>query len=419
MGAELLVEQSGQAQEKTQTGKRTEQGLQQRPYLYELDQMRVLTILCMVAVHVLVYTAILTPDPVGIQVQNLVFNALRFTRTIFLFITAVALVFTYYGKPFSFAGFWKKRGVGVLIPYVIWTIIYTYINDPQPSPWAFLTATLGNVLSGNASLQLYYVVLILQFYLLFPAFLWLLQRVKQHPWTLVGMSFVVQLLLWTVDYYTLEAHGPTTGFWAFVAQYQERFVLSYQLYFILGGVVALHMSAVRAWLLTHRTWVLVALGVTLAARTLVYVFQFDVAHIALPYTVEVFQPVMVFYSISMIAFLYWLIYRSVRKQEQQKQSKARRLWHTLSDASFGIYLIHPIVMGLVFILVILPLRFWAPGLVCIALTWLLTVLGSAAWSILFMNLPILSRLVGRPRRMSDPLPLVDWLKRRAAPRQLA
>src|SRR5579885_3081732 len=105
MGAELLVEQSGQAQEKTQTGKRTEQGLQQRPYLYELDQMRVLTILCMVAVHVLVYTAILTPDPVGIQVQNLVFNALRFTRTIFLFITAVALVFTYYGKPFSFAGF--------------------------------------------------------------------------------------------------------------------------------------------------------------------------------------------------------------------------------------------------------------------------------------------------------------------------
>jgi peptidoglycan/LPS O-acetylase OafA/YrhL len=414
MRPELLVDQKEQKQTKTTPQERS----QKRPYIYELDQMRVITILCMVAVHVFIYTVFLTRDPVEMQVSNSLYNAVRFTRTTFMFITAVALVATYYGKPFSFTGFWKKRGVGVLIPYVIWTIIYTSINDPRSSPWAFLIATLGNMLSGDASLQLYYVVLILQFYLLLPGFLWLLRRTKQHHWTLVGVSFVIQLLLWTVDYYTFEAHPPTSSFWTFVAYYNYRFVLTYQFFFILGGVVALHLSAVRAWLLTHRTWILAALGVTLVARTLVYVLQFNVAHMNFPYSVEVVQPVMVFYSVSVIAFLYWLTYRSTRKHEQQRQSKARRLWHTLSDASFGIYLVHPIVMGLVFILVIFPLRSWVPGLVCVALTWLLTVLGSVAWSILFMRLPVLSRLVGRSWQAPEQMPLVGWLKRRAAPRPL-
>jgi peptidoglycan/LPS O-acetylase OafA/YrhL len=417
MQPELLVEQ-GKLQEKTQTKQKNEKELPQHPYIYELDHMRVLTILCMVAVHVLVNTAFLVPDPLGTQVMNGIFNALSFSRMIFIFITSVALVATYYGKPFSLGGFWKKRGIGVLLPYIVWTLIYTAFHNAQRSLWVFLTTTLGNALSGNASLQLYYIVLILQFYLFFPAFLWLLRRMKQHPWTLLGVSFAVQLVLWAVDYYALEAHIPSTGFWAFVAQYQERFVLTYQLYFVLGGVVALHLSEVRAWLLSHRTWVLAALGVTLAARTLVYVFQFDVVHMDLSYTVEVVQPIMVFYSVSVIAFLYWLTYRSVKRFDQQKQLKGQGFWHTLSDASFGIYLVHPIVMSLVLFLIISPLRSWVPGLVCVALTWLLTVLGSAAWSILFIKLPILSRLVGRSRQMSGQMLLVGRLKRRMVLRTL-
>jgi probable poly-beta-1,6-N-acetyl-D-glucosamine export protein len=411
--SEPLVEQD-KLKAKKPAEERNQNGPQQRPYIDELDQIRAITIFCMVAVHVLIYTAFLAPDPLGTQVFNGVYNAVRFTRTIFMFITAAALVSTYYGKPFSFMGFWKKRSVGVLLPYVIWTIIYTTINDPQHSLWAFLITTLKNVLSGNASIQLYYIGITLQFYLLLPGFLWLLQRAKQHPWTLVGVSFVLQIILWTVDYYTLEAHIPSTGFFALVARYQYRFVFLYQFYFVLGGVVALHLSEVRAWLLSHRTWVFVAVGVTLTARTLVYVFQFDVAHLPIDYTVEVLQPVMVFYSVSVIAFLFWLAYRSVRKRDPQRPSRGRRFWRTLSDASFGVYLVHPIVMGLVFIWVIFPLRSWVPGLVCVALTWLLTAFGSTVWSLVFMNLPILSRLVGRSHRMSDQALLTGWLKRQVA-----
>jgi peptidoglycan/LPS O-acetylase OafA/YrhL len=265
------------------------------------------------------------------------------------------------------------------------------------------------VLSGNASLQLYYIVLILQFYLLLPAFLWLLRRTKQHPWRLVSVSFVLQMILWTVDYYTLEAHSPSSTFWAFVAYYHPHFVVFYQFFFVLGGVVALHLSTWRAWVLAHWRWVLVAFAVTLIARTLVFVFEFDVAHLPLGYTTEALQPVMVFYSVGVIAFLYWLAYRFVLKHPNWQH-----FWHTLSDASFGVFLVHPVIMGLVFLWVIFPLRSRVPGLVCVALTWLLTVLGSAVWSTLFMRLPVLSHVVGRSRRMPDHMLLVSRLKRRAA-----
>lgn len=418
MPSELRREQ-GTVQEKTQTQESTPVGQQQRSYLYELDQMRALTILCMVAVHVLDATAILIPrSPLGTQVQYGVYNALHWTRLIFMFITALALVSSYYGKLFSFPGFWKKRSLGVLLPYVIWTIIYTAISDSsRPSLRAFLITTLGNVLSGNASFQLYYILLLLQFYLLLPVFLWLLKRTRQHPWTLVVLSFLLQVILWAVDYYTLEANRPSTGFWALVAHYQERFVLTYQFYFVLGGVVALHLTGVRAWLLAHRTWIFVSLGVTLTALSLGYVFQLNVAHMSLAHAIEVLQPAMVFYSISVIAFLYWFSYRPVINQAQPMKLKGQHFWRMLSNASFGIYLVHPLVLGLVLIWVIFPVDSWLPVVVCVGLTWLLTALGSAAWSILFLNLPLLSHLVGRSRRMSDQWLMAGWLQRWFSPRK--
>lgn len=414
MQSEFLIKQD-RYKEKRQKGGSNQEGQQRRPYVYELDQLRVVTALSVIVVHVLAFTAFLNPDPLGTLAHNGLLNAFHFTRDVFMFITGLALVYTYYGKPFALTRFWKKRSVGVLIPYLIWTIIYTFINAYQPSPGAMLTTILGNVLSGNASYQLYYILLTLQFYLLLPVFLWLLGRVERHPWTALGVSFVAQLILWTVDYFTLEAHAPSSGFFAFVAQYQDSFVLTYQFYFVLGGIVALHLPEVRAWLLTHRLWIFISLGVTLAALSLVYLYQTNVAQASIGYAVQVLQPAMIFYSVSVIAFLYWLAYRRVSKRVQGEQPRGQRFWHTLSDASFGIYLVHPIVLSAVLLFIIPSVETFLPGFASVSLTWVLAASGAALCSIVMMNIPILSRLVGRSRRLSDGFPLADWLKRALTP----
>jgi len=111
--------------------------------------------------------------------------------------------------------------------------------------------------------------------------------------------------------------------------------------------------------------------------------------------VLVLQPVMAFYSIGAIAFLYWIAYRGTMKAQKAGATRTRNTWHSFSDASFGIYLVHPLFLGAAEMFVLPHLRAW-PAAAEVFLAWLLTAAGSLAFSLLLLRLPYLSRLVGRP-----------------------
>jgi probable poly-beta-1,6-N-acetyl-D-glucosamine export protein len=99
-----------------------------RPFVYELNPLRATTALVVVAVHVLAFTAALNSTALGLQLQNALVVAVHYTREMFMFVTAFALVYVYYGKPFSATRFWKRRMIGVLLPYCIWSIFYVCLT---------------------------------------------------------------------------------------------------------------------------------------------------------------------------------------------------------------------------------------------------------------------------------------------------
>src|SRR6266550_9209577 len=76
-------------------------GEQTRPYIYELDPLRAVTAVAVIAVHVLSGTMFLNHTAAGLLVQNGIFTSVHFTREIFMFITALALAYVYFGRPFS------------------------------------------------------------------------------------------------------------------------------------------------------------------------------------------------------------------------------------------------------------------------------------------------------------------------------
>jgi len=170
------------------------QGEQTRPYIYELDLMRPVTAVTVVAVHVLSGTTMLNHTQAGLQVQNGIFTSVSVTRDVFMFITALALAYVYFGRPFSGKRFWAKRSIGILVPYCIWSIAYTWVNTSQHSPAAFTKLALFNILTGNASYQLYYILLTLQLYLVLPLFLLFLKHIKHHPWRALSISFALQVV---------------------------------------------------------------------------------------------------------------------------------------------------------------------------------------------------------------------------------
>src|SRR5437016_7116634 len=104
---------------------------------------------------------------------------------------------------------------------------------------------------------------------------------------------------------------------------------------------------------------------------------------------------MTFYSPVVIVLLGFLACRWASRTDQQGHPKGYRFWHTLSDASFGIYLVHVFILtALLQRVVPLMPEVW-PLALRIFLTWFLTAGGAAAISILLMKTPVLSHLVGR------------------------
>jgi peptidoglycan/LPS O-acetylase OafA/YrhL len=390
----------------------TQNNQQTRPYIYELDPLRAVTALTVVAVHVLAATAELNHTQTGLQVQNGLVTSVHFTREVFMFITALALAYVYYGKPFEASRFWAKRSIGVLLPYCIWSIAYTWVNTSQHSPGAFAKLALFNILTGNASYQLYYILLAIQLYLVLPLFLLILKHLQKHPWRALLISFALQVLLMYVDYrYLQQGSLASSGVWQIVAAYQNRFLLTYQFYFILGGLAALYLKQAREFVLRHGTWIVSGFVLALAAVWVHFLLQVDVYHDSFGYATSVLQPIMEFYSPTVILLLGFLACRWAKQRNQQGLPKGYRFWHMLSDASFGIYLVHVFILTalLQWVVPFMP-EAW-PVALRVFLTWFLTAGGAAGISILLMKTPVLSHLVGRSARwpsLWDVNALHEW-----------
>jgi peptidoglycan/LPS O-acetylase OafA/YrhL len=158
--------------------------------------------------------------------------------------------------------FWRRRFLLVGVPYVIWSVIYSglaLITTPVP-PTAALIQLARNLLTGTAWYHLYFLVVTMQFYLLFPLFLRLLRTSagrRGGHFALLAIGAVLQLGIDAV----LHSAQPS-GMAAKLLQYDGSFVGSYVFYLLLGGLAALHYERVQAWVRGHPVVVLGALLLT-------------------------------------------------------------------------------------------------------------------------------------------------------------
>jgi len=374
-----------------------------RPRIYELDLLRPLTALTVVAVHVLAFTPGLYATMAGTIVHLGVLATIHWTRYVFLFITAFALTYVYYRRPFTARRFWIKRGLGFLLPYAVWSSAYTWANNPAHQPLAFARAAAVDMLTGSASYQLYYILLTVQFYLVFPWFVRVLPRIARHPWPALGVSFALELVFMDVSYHYVQ-QGPllSSSFGQLLDGVQNGLLPAYQFYVILGGLGAVYLHQGRAFLLRHGPWVVSAFALALAAALGHYALQVEVYHTSLDLVGTVFHPMTVIYSLAVIVVLCWLSCCWARRTGRDGRPPGYRFWRLLSDASFGIYLVHAFILTavLTWLLPLLPAG-WLAGL-RVFLVWALTAGGAALISIVLLRIPVLSRLVGRSAAWRTP-----------------
>lgn len=357
-----------------------------RRYLYEVDIIRILTFIGVIAQHVILRTA------AGSSVRaNGVTHLVHFTREAFFTLTAFVLVYSMRGKKRSVGRFYVRRFGLVLAPYIIWNAAYAYAEyqNRSQSVHQLLASFWGNLETGYY--HLYFMFVIFQIYLLFPLMLWLLRVTEGHHAKLFVASAAFEFALMAYLHY----HGQPSGFAGTLYNWcqHNRFFLTYQFYIVAGALAAAHYDAFDAWVRRNRTNIVV--GGLIAAALAEYQFLLNVDIGQSPgHASAVFQPVMVIWDIAAVLAMYAIgSWWAERRRPGRLASGIQ--WG--SDISFGVYLCH--IMIIFYLLPVFDMtngphrRFPQPldGI----LSLLLTAVIAAAFSTVAMRTPLSRVLVGR------------------------
>ncbi|MCU1414130.1 MAG: acyltransferase [Microbacteriaceae bacterium] len=356
-------------------------------HLYEVDIVRILTFLCVIAVHTTSHTA--AASDIGLYA---ILGLVHFTRDVFFALSAFVLVYSYLSKPVPMSKFWPRRFLLVGVPYVVWSAIYftaSNVNSPHGTILDALGRFLQHLVTGTAWYHLYFLLVTMQVYLLVPVIVWFVKKTRRHHVAMLSVAFVLQ-----VAFYWYLAYGSTEPAW--LESYSKVYFFTYTFFILLGAVLADHARQLMAWVAGHRRligWITLGTGLfTLAVFAFVHwVVGYSYYRSGTP-----LQPVMVVWSIAIgLAFLaigsYW-------SERRTAGSRFSRLVDTASDRSFGIFLSHPLVLWLI----LLPGPNWLtqtiPDPWSTIVAYLTVIVGAVLITEVARRLPVSLALTGRPYR---------------------
>jgi hypothetical protein len=359
--------------------------------------MRLLICASVVATHV-----VSNANPMQSVPANAVVNVLHYTRQAFFFISALVLVHVHWsdvrpdgrvgGKPGA-----MRRRVSVLgVPYLLWSTFYAVLGlatayslgAAEHLPWTWY----AGLLQGTDGYHMYFLLVSVEFAVVFPLFLMLLRATRGHHGLLLVVSGAIELGLMAFYHYVYLPDG----WWRALAG--ESSLTAYQFWVVAGGVAALHLDRFHRWMTGHRLLVWGSLVAVCAVATAW--FLADVWHGESPeYASRSLQPVTVPLSLAAIGAFYLLSVRIAAV----RQPTARRLIVSGTYLSFGIYLSHPALLtGLLYLQKALPAAVARHAvtvtLVMCVVDFALAVLAAE----LFSRTRWSRALVGRPRKSASP-----------------
>lgn len=364
-----------------------------RPRVPHLEVLRLVPMVGVVATHTLMFT-----QPAASTVSNAALMFLHANREIFFFVSAFVLVYSSgaVGRRQTVAGFWRRRYPLVAAPYLAWTLLYWLPVAGLPSPSSSsLNQLLVNLTTGW--FHLYFLLVTMQLYLVFPLLAWLIRRTSGHHGLLLAGSLSMQIAFTALMQYASGAEPGWLRLWLDQAQVVAT---SYQLYFLAGGLAAAHLPEVLRWLHSHRRVSLLAAAAAAAAVAANYALNLDLGQTAQA-AANVFQPAVTLAVAAGLVLLFWAADALVNRLPAD--GRAWRALLSTSRTSFGVYLGHMVPLQ---VLLLTPLaatmgvsRLPAP---LRALAVLTIVLGVTIPAVLVVQHTPLSAVVSGRRRSRAP-----------------
>lgn len=362
--------------------------------LAHVDFIRVIAFACVVAVHLAGEVNDL--NDVGWGAVSFV---MHYARYAFICVTAFVLCYGYYRSDQPARVFYRRRFGQIVLPYLIWSAIYLAIRiaeTPWRGPGGTLKVILVDTLTGDAWYHLYFLIITMQFYLVFPWFRRLLRRTEGRHGRLLAASWVVQLGYMAVVAWVPRPGGSLGQLWA------KSYVLlpMYAGFVMLGALAAVHYRLMHDWVLAH-IGLLWTVGIAGLAGSLAgYVFRVAVLDVPVAAARMAMHPLEALLSLAMILLLYLAGTAWLDRRDTEPLSTVVEI---ASVRAFGVYASHPFVIWV--------LGFWLTPAVLTAIPYalprtvlllLLTYVGALLVVEVLLRSPLSRLLVARERRSIRP-----------------
>jgi surface polysaccharide O-acyltransferase-like enzyme len=275
--------------------------------------------------------------------DTLVNQAARFTVPLFVILSGFGLAMSEASRPFSFMGFWQRRSLRIIPPYLFFSLVSIALQPlfQAASLWEKLGHFWQVSQNGSADYHLYFLVIIIQCYVAYPL-------LRQIPFSTRNLTL---LGVFTICLFTLRWSTSLFDLFPAIAPYlpDSNHCIFWLPYFLLG----MWLAKAPDWFtrqvqrLTSRQWGWIwAIAASLeVAEFYCAVLKLGSADPAGHYG----RPTVVLMT---IAFLLWAMSWQHALGTQLNLSHSQRemgirIIAILSSASFSIFLTHVWILRLI------------------------------------------------------------------------
>ena len=292
----------------------------------EIDILKGIGMIAVVLIHITaIYTNHLT---VG------VFNSLlQFAVPLYLAVSAILLM-NKYKEELDFKSFYKKYLPRIIIPYAVWSAMYCIL-------YSFRGRKIDNIIDtvffGQANYHLYFMIIILQFYLLFPLIRKCVKNLKNFE------LYTIVLVILQIIFLQLNA--------IYVYPYFKYLAIPIYAYIMpIGLGLWLGKSYNEKTILKKTSGVLIVLAIigsylfVAHSQPIPYSWEintmintiYHTTTLSVGTTVSIFRNTYIFGAI--------LILLMIAKSMIKYTPTINNLFTSIGKASFGIYLVHPLFL---------------------------------------------------------------------------
>ena len=231
-------------------------------------------------------------------------------------------------EEFSALKFYKKRLVSVVLPYILWVVVY-YAYTCIAGNFRFnLRELLYYICTGELAGHLYFVIALVQLYLLMP--LWIRLYKNVSPYIMIPLSLMISIIS---DQYLSEILLSVFGF---EFPFANRVFARYLFFWTVGAYIGLNYEKAKEILRTNRKFIYISFGIIapLALMLSYYDSAFDKG-------MDCINSVMLLYKMAAVLCLFTV---SLGKVKNVCKTKVVSI---LDKSTYNIYLCHILVINIV------------------------------------------------------------------------